>query len=798
MLEEAIKNLLDMIEGGQVNQQQGAATSILRIIKTAPSTHFAQVTGLILEGVLNSFKKKNLSCAQTCIECVMSIILYSDKEVPAFIDSILGVLIEQVCNKSPLVRKAALDTIHSMSVVCADEMRYYKDEMIETVKVVKNDPDKRVMEAAQEALKAVRGLQTERDTESEADLNPQKPIKQVSKSVDKPPHMQPQDAKANKKGPKKEYGINKMQVNPNFMKAGSDQIEIFVNETKRPQSQPIESQERLSQTFNDTRESNFMDAESAAFHQDSFKDNPRPKERPGSMHEEPQKVMKKRKEEEAANIFKDFEEEAANQPRVSEGGTRFSQNHKPFSAMDEEHRYHPSPPPVPPRQADRSANRQRTPEQSQVRGPPEPRGRREFGDEAGEQAGDRTHDSISQKIVKTNDYETRQLRKLYDGLKRESGAQVKIIEHQNKRIDSLVTHVQNMTLHMNHLLAKVNQLEQNLFQISNTRSQPPQQIILPPYSFPIGGVAPQMGTIGLQQMMPQPQFQPQQFAMPAPQQPSAGNHKWNEADKNASKENKWKRKADEGRRKKSEDDEKPDRAKRKDKLRVDAIPLDVRDTNDDKKGKPARNKDHRPGLPSGGQAELEKSDQDSSHQYKSEQKAYHTSHSKRHESVRKKDHQAKADSPKNSEKSESDDERSAAEQSEDDSLSDLSADSKLKSRELNQALRSVMTRDSRKMLDFLSDFDHLTQFAMLSRSNLQKLCVKLTEFLATRVETNVGIVLPWIDQYVQNDALKRKEDVRAILSGIKVILSSNKSSKMYQQSTLEKLEALRQDLDKLI
>lgn len=786
VLEEAIKTLLEMVETGQPNQQQGAATSILRIIKTAPSTHFAQVTGLLLEGVLGAFKKKSLGCAQTYIECVMSIVLYSDKDVPAYIDSILGVLIEQVCNKSPLVRKAALDTIHTMCVVCADEMRYYKDEMLETVKVVKNDSDKRVVEAAQEALKAVRGLQSERDSQSEADPNPQKPIRQVSKSVDKLPQKQQPEAKAGKKGPKREYGINKQQVNPNFMKAGSDQIEIFVNEAKRPPSQPLESQERLSQTFNDTRESNFMEAESAAFQQDSFKEPPRARERPGGPQEDPQRQMRKKKEEDTLNIFKDFDQEAAPPQRTTDGG-RPPQHQKVFSGMDEEHRYTPSPPPQPPRQSDRSALRQRTPEQPQARGPGESRVRREFEEsQGGEQASERVSEPTSQKVVKTNDYETRQLRKLYDGLRRENAAQGKVIEHQNKRIDSLVSHVQNMTLHMNHLLAKVNQLEQNLFQISNTRSQPPQQIILPPYSFPIGGVAPQLSSLGLQQVLPQPQFQPQ-FQ---PQQPFAAHlAQPQQPDRHSAKENKWKRRTDEGKRKQSDDDEK-DRVRKKDKLRVDAIPLDVRDTNEDKKARAARNKDARTAVQPG--LEPEQSDGDSAHRVKAELKAYQSSASKHLESLRKKE-----PTPKDSEASGSDDERSAAD-SADESRSDLSTDSRQKARALNEALRSVLGRDSRKLLDFLSDFDHLAQFALVSRSNLQKLCVKLTELLASRAETHVGVALPWIDQFVQHGKLERKQDVRALQAGLKVVLSGGRSAKQYQQSTLEKLEALRQDLDRLV
>ena len=860
VLEEGINTLFELIDSGPSNQQQGAALSILKIIKVAPSNHFDKIVPTIIEGLVECLNKKKLSAIQTCLECIMSIVIYSDKDVSSYIESILGILIEHVCSSNPLVRKAALDTINSLCVVCPDEMRYYKEEMIETIKVVKSDSDKRVIEAAHEAMQAVRSLSSEEgsnnvippvhDNKSQSNQAKATTNKQIHTREKSPLNNNEKNIgkasgeEAIQKKSRREYGINKKLMNPNFKRSGSDQIEIFVNgNQKTPIQSPtvlpvnIKGQDMISQPFNDNdRNSHFMDRESTIvdkqYENDEMenkmerfgkssreRDDGTKKPLPNNNPFEEHNLMKK-------NMFKDDGEEMEGREVVRRERNRLD-THKfieesenvgenQFNKMDEERKYRPSPPPVPPRTEDRQ--RLRTPdhqnEYTRQRMDRSSKRRVHTEEYFADQVSEGMDVFDNHKIVKTNNYEVDELRKVCDGLKKDNTAQMKIIDHQNKRIDSLVNHVQSMTHHMNQLLSKVNLLEQNVFQISNSRSQP-QQIIIPPFNYPIStpvhsGQVPQMGMFHPQQQMLPHQYGYQQPAIHTINTNSndmsqISHNRWKQQDNNigsgnATKENQWKKKTtDKDINNKGYRDEGIEKSKRKAQVRVDSIPLDARDTLEENRrvrdNQNAR-QNNRQGV---GEMELEREkeevledeDEESSHIHQED--AMDTGINKRVTDL--KTHKY----PDKHIISDGDGEgfylnRPDENGEEEDQL----VESTEKSKEVNEALGYVLGKDNRKLLDFLSDFDNLSHFHLLNIKGVNSLLIKLTELLASRIETNVSIVLPWIDQYIQYSRFNTKDDIKGLLHGVKVILSGNKSSKQYQQNTLERLDMIRQDLEKLM
>jgi hypothetical protein len=521
VIEEAFKLLFEMAASKSSVEQRASSICILRIIKASPSSFFSACADFLTSSLVALLGKRHTEAAQASLESLLSLVLSSSKVVMNQIDDILGVLVQQIGSSNPAVRKVALDIIYSLCVVNSEEMRFYREEILETIAVVKNDPDKRVREAAVEATKAIQGLAEEvTETDIGHDSKLQKSSMSHAKSKIKDvsalsgiTEAAEKDRKREKTAPKKEVpGINKKNLNPNFMKASNSDIEIFFNERKpttfpqqnstpvplaEPNKRPIQRPERGGISDRSHPTTDFIESRiENEIIQDHLAHADTRIESPAMGVEQPSHIHARRGVDES-NIFKDFEND---KDLVASGAYKPKNTH-----MDEERRRSPIN-----RRAHQEhgfdierSNRSRTPEGDYAQQMALDRKRRILSEEDQmiDKLVDKTTESIHQKIVKTNDYDIKLLKRTCEGLTKENSAQLKIIEFQTKRIDSLVSHVQNMTLHINHLLGKVNQLEQNMFQISTNRQQSPQQIIVPSYGFQLPGNSPTIDPLAIQNQM---------------------------------------------------------------------------------------------------------------------------------------------------------------------------------------------------------------------------------------------------------------------------------------------------------
>lgn len=692
VLKETLQTLFELMGSSNTTLQIGAAICIQKIIQTGPSLHFSSVVPYLVEQLVGMLKKKKSACGLQCLECLMGLVLYAHKEIPSHLDAILGVIIEQVCNLSPFVRKAALDTIQSLCVLCGDEMKYYKDEMIETINVVRNDQDKRVTESATEALKAVKGLDGEETDTTQARVPsglsiPNPPTPDAS-TLDPP------------KPPKQTFGINKKRVNPNFIKAGSDDIEIFVSDKARTPTSTLPPVEpHVATPLPSPEDKNTL-------HMNISKiPNVPPRNRP----------------EEESNIFKDFEDD-----RELRG------------ILPRPHREDIDRKSTGPRDRDRS----KTPEGDFTQQLNE-RSRRLLQEDASEidHFGDRL-DPPHLKAAKATDQEIKKIKKTCEGLKKENAAQAKIIDFQNKRIDSLVSHVQNMTLHINHLLGKVNQMEQNLFQISNRGPSHPQQIIVPSFNYPVGGAMPADSLHFGQNAAPvSPQYPPPQQQYP-PVQSRGGDSQRRTA---------W------------------------DERRVNPPP--------------------QTGSIKGKRDDSTAGNRGNSH------RTSERLQTNKHKGNKGKGFSAQGNTlelDKEDEESEVEDEEEEGEEEEgEDEEIEEEKPSQKRVKEINEYIQTVLHKDSRKVLDFLSDYDNLGHFSLIKDSVLKALSERLGEIISTRAESQISIALPWVEKFISTAKHKGKDNARGLLQPLKTILSLNKSSSMYSQDTLETLDRLKQAIEKL-
>lgn len=510
VIEEAFKLLFEMANSKGPVEQRAASACILRVAKSSPSTHFSACSEFLVKNLIEVLGKKQTEAAQSCLESLLVLVLSSSKVIMNQLDEILGVLVLQIGNTQSGVRKVVLDSLISLCVVIPEEMKFYKEEVLEAISIVKADPDRRVKEAYQEAFQAVDSLPgeaTESDITIESKmqkshLNTAKSRIKDTSTFTGSTEAGRDDKKKGKVPPKREgSALNKKNLNPNFMKASSTEIEIFFND-KKPAIIPTQTHVEQAKPDNIKRQPPRSDrglvsdrshpgtdfVESRIENEvmtDPHSLGDTRMDPSGMGMDQPSHIPMRRGVDES-NIFKDFENDRV----LVHKGKHWQKGNQ----MDEERRRTP---------VNRGHfqdgmgepehyNRSRTPEGDYRHQMTDDRRRKYLTDEDHiiDKLVDKTTESIHQKIVKTNDYELKLIKKTCDGLKKENTAQLKIIEFQNKRIDSLVSHVQNMTLHINHLLGKVNQLEQNMFQISAARQQSPAQIIVPPYGYPMQGSTP--------------------------------------------------------------------------------------------------------------------------------------------------------------------------------------------------------------------------------------------------------------------------------------------------------------------
>lgn len=834
VIEGAFDKLFDMASSDDITEQSASSECILRITKGAPSAYFSSSAGYIGKGLLELLSKKQHRCAHQCLESLLSLILSSSKELLPLLDDILGILVQQVGSTSAAVRKAALDTIHSLCVVSSDEMRFYKEEMLETINVVKHDSDNKVREAAIEATAAIQALEGE---STEDNIKPESTMQMSSfnnatmhhpTSESKSTLVTGKDKKKVKAGGKRENSaLNKRNLNPNFLKTGSAEIEIYFNDRK---PMTMVSETALVETTGTSRGQpktpdktptrglgktdpgiQHVKTESSGLTKPLHISSPTNE----SIHQEQPSYIPRTRPEDESNIFKDFEEQ-----RDLIKGVDYGNSGNP---MDVERRKSP----VARREENRMVserirtNRSKTPEADftqQLQLERLERQHQDFDNEVSEikRMGDRATDSLRQKIVKTNDYEIKILRKTCEGLKKENDAQLNIIEFQTKRIDSLVSHVQNMTLHINHLLGKVNQLEQNIFQISNARPGTPQQIILPPYGYQAPVVAQQegysnynmvgpgvaaghpgagqfgyhQGSFPTQPSFSQPISQLGQFTQPQqPGSPSFGST--HPRQKNESSKRDQDKRLESGKKSKH-------RPEKNGKWETRRPPVEESEEEDYESGhfRPRR-KDSDDGRRAnkGRRAddEIEDRKKDNKSSWKERKghsgKAETSNRQSNFMAVDSVEQRASEPSHKSAEEVFEEAEINKSETSE-EQVEDEEAQA------INDEMEIVLRKDQRKLLDYLSDDSNLNKFEQLTKQSVRNLTKRLAELLHCKVESYIEIVVPWIIACVDSKMLKGHSSSMLLTEGLQAVLGAGKSSKQYSQELLKTLEALKNSLHK--
>lgn len=879
VIEEAFKLLFEMATSNSISEQRAASVCILRIIKSSPSTYFTACSEFLVKNLVEVLGKKNSEAAQACIESLLVIVLSSSKEMRQHIDDVLGVLVLHIGNVQPGVRKVALDTIISLCIISPEEMGHYKEEILEAISIVKNDQDRRVREAYQEAIDKVDALPgevTESDITNESRLqksqlnNAKSRIKDTSTTVGSIDHMK-DDKKKAKQPPKRDgSALNKKNINPNFMKASSSEIEIFYNDKKpakiAPQSHAQEVNSEVLKRANARNErggisdrshpmTDFIESRienEVMTDPHSMADT---RMEPGHLGIDQPSHIPMRRGPDESNIFKDFE----NDRDFVHSGHHLNKGNR----MDEEKRRSPINRRHPPESVSEGNrfNRSRTPEGEYRYQMPDERRRQLLSEEDQiiDKLVDKTSESIHQKIVKTNDYELKILKKTCEGLKKENTAQLKIIEFQTKRIDSLVSHVQNMTLHINHLLGKVNQLEQNMFQISATRQQTPQQIILPSYGYPIPGQTTSMdqshqpgGLLfpshqnsstflgGIQSQTPIHQVASSYVQLQAPG--FSGNPRGWQADSYQADHGMPPRHAnnqiDHGMRSKEmmnnggisgaksglegssgkgwtkgardssqkgkskggrwiggtveEDEDEEITTERVDngtfKRENDKGFGETNSSNLKKKKEMGNEKELKKEISGNKTESLKLKTKDLKELNYGDENRASANFMYAESTV-----QGAFDEERGSNLDTSPIQNSDKEEIE---LDDLNEDDDEETNDVSEALKVVLVKDNRKILDYLADDSNLNQFESLTPSTVKKLGQKLSELLLCRIESYIEIVIPWLIACVESRLLQGSSTRGSLLSSLKSVLTSGKGSKTYKQELLQTLEALKRDLEK--
>lgn len=526
-----MRALFEILDETGPQTQQSAAMVISRVVQNAPGTHFSLVSSFIIENLINSIKRKPKGGLLESLETLTAAVLLGNSDSAPPVDTILGILIEQVCSGNPSIRKASLDTLHALCVMHPEDLKFYREEVEETIAVVKNDSDKRVADAAQATLRALRGVIAPQDDSRDPVIRADNSTSTINhlgttQAQSRPTNSSTNSVKnGNKKPVKKEYGVNKLKMNPNFMKAGSDEIEIFVSDKRPPPastpSQPSPARQATSKTNNSSMFQTERDPTDDPYAYADGLARERDKHIMTLGSEQPSTISRIKEDE--SNIFRGGLAHEDGEPTINLGSTMMRQsvpdNLRPGYGWGDEplsnKRGGLSTALNQPAQVVNSLGgqrssiggrggveqipRNRTPDRMHQSEYPAWAPRREDVRE-----GTRLENldgSQTPSKPRVDDGEVKQLRKHVEVLQKENASQSKAIEFQNKRIDTLVSHVQNMTVHINHLISKLGQVEQNVFQISNSRQAPaPQQIIVPSFGYPATTAAAGLAPMHFDQM----------------------------------------------------------------------------------------------------------------------------------------------------------------------------------------------------------------------------------------------------------------------------------------------------------
>jgi hypothetical protein len=808
VLQEALKSLFEVMASGSANTRIGACVSVLKIIQSSPSQFFGALFEFIVTNLIGVIRKHKASCTYQCLECLISLCLCNDKQIPDHLDNILSVLIENVCHEKAAVRKLCLDNMHSLCVVCREEMKFYKEEVLQAVQLAKRDTDSEVVRAAAEALNVIRELEGVDETlQEKEDIENVQNISEGRKGKGTGQGKQPKVTNERKAAvQKKEYGINKKNMNPNFMRSGTDEIAIFVSD-KRPVS--VEVKENVKVAPRDVEEERSRSGSLEGEERPDFGNSTF-----GMLRgqEENLFMQETRPEKDSRDKRMGFEEDSQFSRQAQFQAERNTSKSPERQKVVETQRTAE----LDRQQRDRmelgrnQVERERSKERNQFV-------------EITEQSDNFEQSRAVKKSVRKEKEDLSHLRGFCETLKRENMSQAKVIDFQNKRMDRLVTHVQNMTLHINHLLGKVSQLEQTVFHMSNARNVQAPQIILPSFAYPQQPQVqqePQFAEFGMfnpanssnfQQKQVQPgnignkwmqgsQMQNNakfQKANPQGQQyPQSGYNQQIQAQEfsemKPTANNKWKAKREvvdekpmrpldelassSGIKKKGNPVEAVDHQNKNGrvtrpetkKIKIDPVAVEhiSLDSGKKKKGEPGRKKY----METGNQLELERESQE-----------------EELSSVEAQETESGLEAEEEEEMEEGGEETEEREEEEEEE--DL--EENLKVKELNKYIEGVLNKENRKVIDFLADYDNLGHFDDLNLTVGSKLLGKLTELVSGRIENQISVCLPWLTQFVEQRRIDSKEEAKELLGAIKTVLGTGKSNKVYQQETLEELERLK-------
>ena len=157
-ISECFKNLFEIIRTGSQASQIGASISISKIIQSSPTNSISALFDSILNRILDNLRLENCKCICEMLECLLSLLLTNQLKVSQHVDIILPVLYPTYNSPKWNARKVALDALYSLSIICPDDLKNHKIELIEAISPLKLDKNKTVREAAMATMNALKDL----------------------------------------------------------------------------------------------------------------------------------------------------------------------------------------------------------------------------------------------------------------------------------------------------------------------------------------------------------------------------------------------------------------------------------------------------------------------------------------------------------------------------------------------------------------------------------------------------------------------------------------------------------------
>ena len=118
---------------------------------------------------------------------------------------------------------------------------------------------------------------------------------------------------------------------------------------------------------------------------------------------------------------------------------------------------------------------------------------------------------------------------------------------------------------------------------------------------------------------------------------------------------------------------------------------------------------------------------------------------------------------------------------------------------MNQTLARILEESEyRRLLDFLADRNHLRDLGRIERPLLQALVQKVADLLSYKAETYVEECLPWIAALLAAGDLVDLAAGEDLLYVVKMVLGTDKRKKLYQNHVLVQLKEIQADLEDYI